>query len=566
MKFSTLYIKTLLIPLILATGIKVGHAQSTLTAGEAEQLTEKTALITDRETYCVQENILFSAFNISSPALRNPSWSNVLYLELIAPDGQTFAQRKYAYSQHGAEGSLKIPANLLTGNYYLRAYTRWMRDYSPYNYFYKMITVINPFRPELLEGTGMKIQNENIGRTSPDNLPGLLIRTDKKIFDKREKVNVEITAVNNEDFIDPLTVAVIPKETEKTLNPVIPGLQKLSFSPDFIPETRGLSISGKVVNAADSLPIPYTLVGLTVFKENPETHNVMSNEKGQFFFDLAKLKGSYEIFISAKSVGKEKPLILVDNDFSTQKISLPFVAVDLSGNTKKMYQILSFNSQIQQHYEAQKTETQTESFSSDSAFYGPPDFVLRMKEFIAMPTLKDYIIELMPQVAVRHEDKTTMLKVLGTHADLSMYAPMVLLDMVAVFDIDRILAVPPDRIERIEVVSEPYIRGDITYGGIISFFSKKGDLAGIDLPSAGRFITYSMLNSQSAQVAPMPSSLRIPAIQNCLYWNPSLPLKTKEPQRISFDAGDSPGDYLIVVRSLDKNHKIKVSTMEIRIN
>jgi len=561
MKNTTIYIA-----LILITWTIQVKSQPTLTPRQADQLIEKTMLITDREAYCVNEQVLFSAFNISSVPLRTSNWSNVLYVELISPDGETFAQRKYAYNQDGATGSLKIPDNLLTGNYYLRAYTRWMRDYSPYNYYYKLITVINPFRPELLEAQKKDDLKEQLVTPLLKHSSDLEITTQKKSFAKREQIDMHISVSDTKDFNGPVTVSVIPKGTEVPQDPAISGLQQLSFMPGFIPETRGLSISGKVVNAADSLPLPYTLVGLTIFKENPETRNSMSNEKGQFFFDLAKLKGEYEIFISAKAKGKEKPLILVDNDFSTQRVTLPFVPLDLSENSRKIYQSLSINSQIQQIYRVQKIEEEAEPFSSDSSFYGVPDFVLRLKEYIAMPALKDYIAELMPQVGVRREEKTTVLKVIGPHSDLSVYEPMVLIDMVSIFDIDRILAVPPARIDRIEVVSKPYVRGDIVYGGIISFFSRKGDLAGIDLPSAGRFITYSMLNSSASMVAPTPASMRIPAIQNCLYWNPALQLKAAAPEKISFSAGDCAGDYLIIVRGLDKDNKIKVSTLEISVN
>ena len=556
---------TLFFILILVIKVNQGLAQPRTAVKEAGGLVEKTMLITDRETYSVEEDILFSAYNISSPQLRKSDWSNVLYVELVSPAGEAFAQRKFVYTQDGSTGTLKIPKNVLTGNYYLRAYTRWMRDYSPYNYFYKMITVINPFRPELLEPSGNKGINGNNIKSTLVNTSDLVIKTEKKSYSKRELVNLEISAINTEDTTSRVTVSVIPKGTEAPLTPTIPGLQKLRFSPDFIPETRGLSISGKVVNEADSLPIPYAVVGLTVFKDNPENRNVMSNEKGQFFFDLAKLNGEYEIFISAKQNGKQMPLILVDNDYSTHKIDLPYVPVELSEESKKLYQRLTFNSQVQELYRQQKVEDQLKAFSSDSSFYGLPDFSLKLKVYIDMPTIKDYISELIPQVGVRHEGKRTVLKVLGEYSDLSVYEPMVLVDMVPIFDIDRVLAMQPDKIERIEVVTIPYVRGDIVYGGIISFFSKKSDLAGIDLPSAGRFITYSMLNSNMSQVAATPSNVRIPDLQNCLYWNPDLKLKANEPAKISFNAGDCAGDYVIVVRGVDKSSNIKVSTSEIRV-
>lgn len=553
---------TLVFVLALVGWNETVQAQPKIEENQVNQLVEKIILFTDRETYAVNEDILFSAYNVSSPALRSADWSNILYVELIAPDGEAFARKKYVFSQDGTTGILKIPSSLLTGNYYLRGYTRWMRDYTPYNYFYKMVTVINPFRGELLEPRGNS-GNETLTESPSIHSPDLNVKTTKRIFQKREQVRLEVSVGNVADYADKLVVSVIPKGTANQLIPKLAGQNDQKFSPDFIPETRGLSISGKVVNAADSVPMPFTLVGLTIFKDNPENQNVLTNEKGQFFFDLSKLKGEYEIFISAKST--ENPLILVDNDFSTQKIDLPYVSVDLSEESKKVYQSLTFNSQMQTLYMQQKVESELKSFSSDSSFYGKPDFVLKLDKYIAMPSLKDYIYELIPQLGVRHDGKRTTLKVLGVYSDLALNDPLVLVDMVPVFDIDRALELQPDKIERIEVVSVPYVRGDIIFGGIVSLFSKKGDLAGIDLPSVGRFITYEMLSRNSVQKAPDPQNQRIPDLRNCLYWNPELKLKGTEPAKISFNTGDCAGDYLIVIRGIDRNGKVKMATEEMTV-
>jgi hypothetical protein len=213
----------------------------------------------------------------------------------------------------------------------------------------------------------------------------------------------------------------------------------------------------------------------------------------------------------------------------------------------------------------QKLETELKSFSSDSSFYGKPDFVLKLDKYIAMPGLKDYIYELIPQLGIRHEGKRTTLKVLGVYSDLAIHEPLVLVDMVPIFDIDRILELQPDKIERIEVVTVPYVRGDIIFGGIVSLFSKKGDLAGIDLPSVGRFITYDMLSREFATKVPDTKNLRIPDLRNCLYWNPDLKLKGTEPAKISFNTGDSAGNYLIVVRGMDQTGRVKIATEEITV-
>ena len=381
----------------------------------------------------------------------------------------------------------------------------------------------------------------------------------------REQVSLEVSVDHADDYAGKLVVSVIPKGIEKPMMPNLSGFPEQKFSPDFIPETRGLSISGKVVNEADAVPMPFTLVGLTIFKENPENQNVLTNEKGQFFFDLSKLKGEYEIFISAKLTEKQMPLILVDNDFSSQKIELPYVPFDLSEASKIRYQSLTFISQMRTLYKQQKIEDELKSFSSDSSFYGKPDFILELNKYIAMPSVKDYIYELIPQIGVRHAGKRTILKVLGTYSDLAIHEPLVLVDMVPIFDIERVLELQPDKIERIEVVTVPYVRGDIIFGGIVSLFSKKGDLAGIDLPSVGRFITYNMLSRDFIQVAPDPKNQHVPDLRNCLYWNPNLKLKGTESSEISFNTGDNAGDYVIVVRSIDKAGKTKVTTTEFSV-
>lgn len=553
--------------LVGIVSIKQVHAQPAISDDDVKNLVEKTILVTDREVYCVDEQILFSAFNLSSEELRKTDWSNVLYVELIAPDGQIVVRRKCAYNWDGTSGKLQIPTSTLTGNYYLRAYTRWMRDFSPYNYFYKLVTVINPFRPELLEPSANSVSYPVEKHQSFTNCPDLLLETDKDSYQKREQVNMKIRFSGVGISSDKWIVTVIPPGIETSLIHKLIGCQELTFSPDLIPETRGLSVSGKVVNEVDSVPIPYTLVGLTVFKENPEIRNVRTNDKGQFFFDLSKLEGEYEIFISAKADGNKIPLILVDNDFSTSGIALPYVPVDLSSESKNLYQSLAFTSQMRTFYRQQEIINETKPFSPDSSFYGAPDFALKLSDYVNLPSVNEYFYELVPLVRVKPDGKRTALKVLGAYSELSIYDPLVLVDMVPIFDIDKVLALQPDKVDRIEVVTLPYVRGDIIFGGIVSLFSKSGDLAGIDLPSAGLFITYNMLDTDFDPKVPLPTDPpHIPNLRNCLYWNPSVKPDPSGIINLSFNTGDNTGDFLIVLRGISQAGKVQIAKARITVN
>ncbi len=539
-------------------------AQDKPLVNEASQMIEKTFVATDREIYCVNENVLFSAFNISPKELRTAGWSNLLYVELISPSGEVFSQCKSSYSENGAFGYLKIPNNLLTGNYYLRAYTRWMRDFSPGNYFYKQITVINPFQPELLEPIGTHSEVSSILKSKVETHP-FVFHSEGKIFRKRELASVEIPETVIAEFVGKMVVSVVPQGTEIKHQEVMINVPEFEFTPDYIPETRGVSISGKVVNVSDSIPIAYTLVGVTILKDHPESISVLTNANGQFFFDLSNLSGKFELFISAKPKNDQTPLILVDNDFSTATIPLPFVPVDFSDPAKRTMEELNFRNQIRTLYEQKKLIDQPPQKYSDSFFYGNADFILEFDKFIALQTVKDYFHELVPQVGVRRDGKRTSLKVLGAYPELSIYEPLVMVDMVPIFDVEKVMAISPDKISSIEVVTMPYVRGNVIFGGVISIFSRKADLAGIDLPTSGRFIVYNMLSGNKFQLDQSRVEKHVPRISNCLYWNPDLQVNENQSARIELNTGDNSGDFQLVIQGFDKDANWRIFKSDISI-
>ncbi len=127
-----------------------------------------------------------------------------------------------------------------------------------------------------------------------------------------------------------------------------------------------------------------------------------------------------------------------------------------------------------------------------------------------------------------------------------------MIDGVAIFDIEAVLAVSPRLIDRIEIVNAPYIRGNVSFGGIISLISKNNDLGYIDLPSSGLLVKYQMLNLADSDTK-VDGTLdpRLPDVRNTLYWNPDLELNQETGQRISFHTADLKGSYEILIRGID---------------
>jgi len=198
---------------------------------------ERFVLQTDRTIYAIGERILFRAFNISHPEIQNENWSKVLYIELIKPDGRPVKQAKFPLTQSGAYGYIEIPDNLLTGNYYIVLYTKWMRNFSPDDQTVKLIRIINPFKSQLEEscysseiftdsvkendGTHSSIRPKNVMKKNT-----IICQVDKKIYHQREKVTVKINVPEK----------LISSLTECSMSVVRPGVTDTTGYSDILPD------------------------------------------------------------------------------------------------------------------------------------------------------------------------------------------------------------------------------------------------------------------------------------------------------------------------------------------
>ena len=187
----------------------------------------------------------------------------------------------------------------------------------------------------------------------------------------------------------------------------------------------------------------------------------------------------------------------------------------------------------------------------ESAFYGTPDEVLEMDRYIDLPTVEEYFSELLGSVNVRKYEGRTIFRFNSARTEMLIFDPLILIDMVAVNDISKILAMSPRLINRIELINAPYIKGNITYGGIISFFSKNSDFAGIDLPSSGTFINFQFLEDYHCEIPSSGLERNMPDARNTVYWNPAGRLAESGITGIRFTVPDTPGKYIIVLRGYD---------------
>jgi hypothetical protein len=220
--------------------------------------------------------------------------------------------------------------------------------------------------------------------------------------------------------------------------------------------------------------------------------------------------------------------------------------------------------QIEQHFKDEMPADTMDMQKPEIAFYGKPTAVIYLDKYIQLPTMEEYFNELPSQVKVRKRKEGSYFAVQQAEF-LSMYDPLVMLDWVAIDEPAKVLAVSPQSISRIEIVNEDYVKGGQIYGGIISIISKKGNFAGIDLPSAGVFINYRFPARGPCREGFTPGVPAHPDTRNTVLWKTGLHLTGTTTQTHTFIAPRVPGKYVVVAEGITRQGEIVTTTREFEV-
>lgn len=125
---------------------------------------ETIYLLTDRDYYITGEKIWFEAF-VQSPET-NLGTSKILYVEVFNEVNSNIFQQKFSINNGISTGYIQLPDHLYSGNYIIRAYSLYQRNFNPLQYCYSMFTLINPNQPLTMpkhKNLGFEMVTESAG-------------------------------------------------------------------------------------------------------------------------------------------------------------------------------------------------------------------------------------------------------------------------------------------------------------------------------------------------------------------------------------------------------------------
>ena len=233
---SILYLCCFVSSLIIPAGLfaqKAGSGDHDMVRGSSlTNITpvEKLLVYHDRDLYLEGDTIWLKIINTEPLSGKTIKLSSTAYVELLGPDDKMFTRQKIKLTNEAGHGWIRIPDNIMSGNYYLRTYTSWMKNYHPSGYTYTLITIINPFIPLYFSQyeTGKEKRGEIVVEVFPEgghiisgienrvvfNLSGMIANKDSlkgEIRDEKDSLVTQVKFISTENGY----FSLLPLETKE---------------------------------------------------------------------------------------------------------------------------------------------------------------------------------------------------------------------------------------------------------------------------------------------------------------------------------------------------------------
>ncbi len=131
---------------LLGQSESLNYLQSRLIQYHQQVLVEKIFVHTDKSFYLAGEVIWFKVYDVDGSSNKPLDLSKLAYVEIVNADQKPLLQAKIALKNGSGQGSFFLPVSAISGNYTIRAYTNWMKNFSSDFFFTKNITIVNVFK------------------------------------------------------------------------------------------------------------------------------------------------------------------------------------------------------------------------------------------------------------------------------------------------------------------------------------------------------------------------------------------------------------------------------------
>jgi hypothetical protein len=531
------------------------------------QSPDKIFLTTDREVYFGGDNVWYklSCFRTGSS---NPSQlSKVAYMEVLTLQNYPVVQYKLLLTSGLSVSKFRIPDTLSTGEYLIRAYTGWMKNFEYQGFANKVITVINPFQKvkliNLCENYSFSAEPDETGPTAEIKVDSL-----HDEYGTRSLVDINIL---NAGRLKGLSVSVAkqvltennikshPEINDPSFPDQTPGKGQSKSSQYFLPEPEGMIVSGRIKNKRDNSPLINRIMTLSLVGKTSFLYLSKTDSTGTFRFVINQF-GEKDMVIQPLSRDTTNLDFVVDLNPCFVSGGKDITVQKSQADDKFIEEINKciVNMQVDALYKsyANKKDMPLPPVGSYN-FYGDPEIKVNITRYVELPTMNEVFKEIVPSVAIRDKRKGNSFKV-GQTVGGSVKNSFTLVDGIFIKDANKIMRMNPEDIKQIDVINLTYFLQDQELGAIISIQTHRGDLSALEFDNRifrQAFSTYENTYSftypdysvDSLRLSPMAD------FRNQLYWNPEVEFNEQGAGKIKFYTSDDTGKYMLRIEGFDTN-------------
>jgi hypothetical protein len=331
-------------------------------------------------------------------------------------------------------------------------------------------------------------------------------------------------------------------------------LKNKSASLAFLPEYNGHIVTGKLVNTITNTPTSDIVAYFGIPGKRVQLFTARSDSSGKLLFNTKGFYGPGEIVVQTDTQHDSTYRIDIVSPFSEQYSKNTVPSFNIAPDMQQSLEKNSLGMQVLNIYSGENIRRYYDSPADSSAFFGNPDKTYKLDDYTRFTTMEEVLREYIREVYVVRSDKKFHIKVISGTGFLEG-DPLVMLDGIPIFDIDKVIAIDPLKVRRLDVIKDRYFWGPADAEGILSYTTYKGDLGGVELDPHAVVLDYEGMQLQRVFYSPAydtdkAAASRIPDFRNVLYWAPSINTGSQGQKQVSFYTADQEGQYIGVIQGL----------------